>query len=301
MSISINLLNKFWNFVKKSDEKRMADIPFPKGVSEVTNLSYRDDGKSSHLLDIYRPEGENGLLPVIIDIHGGGWMYGDKELNKCYCQHLARHGFAVVNISYCLFPDVTLPEPVQDIFAALNYVLSVAEKYNLDTQRIFLTGDSAGGHYTALTLSILNAPELQTLYGVTSDIKIKGAALTCPALDMESIAKIKVPLAQEYVRMFFGERRYKESPLYKSITIKNNDCKNFPPLILNTCDGDFMQGQTLAFCRHLDSLNVKYELINIKKSDQTHKLQHVYNICYPDWEESVQTNDKICDFFKKLC
>lgn len=56
------------------------------------------------MLDVYRPKSVEGALPVIVDIHGGGWYYGDKELNKYYCMSLVKYGFAVVNVSYRLAP-----------------------------------------------------------------------------------------------------------------------------------------------------------------------------------------------------
>lgn len=58
--------------------------------------------------------------PVIIDIHGGGWMYGTKEINKNYCLVLAQNDYVVVNINYRLAPDFSVADQLRDCFSPLN-------------------------------------------------------------------------------------------------------------------------------------------------------------------------------------
>lgn len=99
-----------------------------------------------HTLNLYRPLGADGSLPVIVDIHGGGWMYGDRELNQAYCMYLASQGWAVMGMSYRLLPEVDLREQIQDVFASFHWLERHAGTYGLDLDRLCLTGDSAGGH-----------------------------------------------------------------------------------------------------------------------------------------------------------
>lgn len=87
--------------VKKKDEERMAAQSMPEFDEEYLEIAYMDDGHPLHTLNVYRPKGSGKTkLPVIFDIHGGGWYYGDKELNAYYCKYLTKNGFAVVDISY---------------------------------------------------------------------------------------------------------------------------------------------------------------------------------------------------------
>ena len=76
------ILGAFWQNTKRMDDERIATLTPPSGVTEINNIPYLDDGHIHHQFDVYFPEGtkETDRLPVIIDIHGGGWMYGDKEL-----------------------------------------------------------------------------------------------------------------------------------------------------------------------------------------------------------------------------
>lgn len=302
MSIDGKILKWWWGNVKKQDDRRIAAQQPTKGIKEITDLDYIGDGSRWHLMDIYRPESEGDKkLPVIIVIHGGGWMYGDKELNKYYCLALAHRGFAVVSFSYSLFPEVSLPVPVQEIFAAINYVLANAEKYNLDTNNMFLTGDSAGGHYTGIVASIQADTELQSLYGVKTEAKFKALGFNCAAFYPNAISKIPVHIAKSYVRMFYdGDKKYKQNKFYKSVDITNNRVKDFPPIYINSCYNDMLKGQNLRFVKFLDDNKIPYTLDFPEKADCKNKMGHVYTVLYPCvWEESVKSIDKLCAFFKE--
>src|SRR5690606_29315792 len=144
-------------------------------------------------------------LPVIINIHGGGWTAGSKEATLRYCQYLSLQGFAVVNINYHLLPHAVMPEPMQDIFAAFNFVMDEdnAELYGFDTDNVFLTGDSAGGHYAMLALSVLVDPQLSALYGVSSDIAFNAAGVNSTGFTFTEVLKLPLPFAHFYVNQFF--------------------------------------------------------------------------------------------------
>ena len=83
----------------RSDKRRDSAIAFPEGVTQVRDISYGPYGKSS-LLDVYFPEGTEGALPTIVSIHGGGYVYGSKEIYHRYCMDLARRGFTQVEVSH---------------------------------------------------------------------------------------------------------------------------------------------------------------------------------------------------------
>ena len=65
--------------------------------------------KNGIFLDVYRPKlNIKGKLPVIMSVHGGGWVYGDKDVYQWYCMNLAQRGFAVVNYSYRLAQNTNI-------------------------------------------------------------------------------------------------------------------------------------------------------------------------------------------------
>lgn len=305
MKFEMKLLDWWWNKqVFKNDKKRMAKLTKTTGVECAKDMDYFGDGSKWHLMDIYRPQGkENEKLPVIIDIHGGGWMYGDKELNAPYCEALASRGFAVVCFSYSLFPCVTFPTPVQEIFKAINFVREIAEEYNLDIDNAFLTGDSAGGHYAGLVLSIQADEELRKLYDVEKcRMNFKGVAFTCAAFYPNSIAYIPVHIAKTYVSLFYGgEKKFEKNKFYKSVDIANNKIEKFPPMFINSCYNDMLRGDTNKFIEVLDRKKIPYTLDFPKSDECENKMGHVYAVLYPeDFEESKKTIDNMCEFFNSL-
>ena len=137
MSILLNIFGQFWDKVTRpEDEKRIASLSLPDGIKEVNNIPYTDSAHEHHLLDVYYPEDAEGPLPVIIEIHGGGWMYGTKDLNKIYAQYLAKRGFVVFNLSYRLVPEVFVPSQLQDIAHAINKVKELLPEFPCDSSKI---------------------------------------------------------------------------------------------------------------------------------------------------------------------
>ena len=80
----------------KSDRKRDAAIALPEGITQCRNISYGPHGKDNQL-DVYCPEGTAAPLPTIVSIHGGGYVYGNKEVYRRYGMDMAKRGFAFVN------------------------------------------------------------------------------------------------------------------------------------------------------------------------------------------------------------
>ncbi len=89
MDVFMPVLKLVWEKTRLVDARRMKREKYPEGIKEYRDIPYLDDGDMYHLLDIYMPADAGTSLPVMIDIHGGGWMYGTKEINRCgtglYC------------------------------------------------------------------------------------------------------------------------------------------------------------------------------------------------------------------------
>jgi acetyl esterase/lipase len=102
-------------------------------------------------LDIYLPDKGDGPFPVIVSIHGGAWMFGDKgdEMNLPFLEGLERH-FAVVCVNYRLSGEAQFPKQIYDCKAAVRFLRANAETYRLDVERVAAWGASAGAHLAAL-------------------------------------------------------------------------------------------------------------------------------------------------------
>lgn len=102
-------------------------------------------------LDIYLPDEDDGPFPVILNIHGGGWIGGDKAYKQVLSmlEGLER-GYAVVAINYRLSGEAIWPAQINDCKGAIRWVRANADQYRLNPDKIAAWGGSAGGHLSAL-------------------------------------------------------------------------------------------------------------------------------------------------------
>lgn len=118
--------------------------------NKILDVSYGDRTEKEKL-DIYYPEEGEGPFPVFVEVHGGGWYFGQKNSVEFepFLSGLKR-GFACVSLGYTLSPEEHYPIPVQEIKAAIRFLRKNAGKYRLDPDRIALWGGSAGAHLAGL-------------------------------------------------------------------------------------------------------------------------------------------------------
>ncbi|MDR0854923.1 MAG: alpha/beta hydrolase [Christensenellaceae bacterium] len=299
MAITEFVLKNFWKVIQKKDAARMAKQSLSEGVSTVCDIPYSDDGDKMHLLDVYSPSVSDAPLPVILEIHGGGWTYGDKDLNKIYATFLASRGFSVVNISYRLLAKgVGLKEELQDVFAACNWLYKNGAEYNFDLNNIFVNGDSAGGHLAAVTAAVALNPNYQKLLGVSAPFSFRAVGCSSGAIALEKYDNVM--LLSGLRRMFFGKKP-KQSALFvfnsPSLLIDKN---TYPPIYLVSSDKDFIKSHSFAFEQFCIKNDLVYEFSFTKQADTTNKLEHVYDVLYPTWDESKKAIDGLCAFFKRF-
>ena len=122
----------------------------------VPNVTYGVANNRENKVDLYLPRGADGPTPVLLYIHGGGWVGGSKEGNVLRLLPWLEMGWAVANIEYRLGEVSLAPAAVEDCLCALRWVMRNAEDYNIDPSRIVVTGNSAGGHL-ALTTGMIPA------------------------------------------------------------------------------------------------------------------------------------------------
>lgn len=106
---------------------------------------------SDEKLDIFYPETGEGPFPVFVEVHGGGWYFGQKRSVEFqpFLPGLER-GYAVVSLGYTLSPKARFPQPVEEVKAAIRYLKVHAKELRLDPNRIALWGGSAGAHLAAM-------------------------------------------------------------------------------------------------------------------------------------------------------
>lgn len=115
-------------------------------------------------LDIFLPEGGKGPYPVILAIHGGGFMAGDKDSGEVNAEMTGlTRGYAVVPVNYRLSGEANFPAAVFDVKAAVRFLKAHAAEYQLDPERIVAWGDSAGGNLASMLGTTAGHGELEDL------------------------------------------------------------------------------------------------------------------------------------------
>ncbi len=292
------IIKAFWKRTERLDKKRMAAQVAPDFDEAQLDIDYAGDGHAMHTLNVYRPKGADGKLPVIMDVHGGGWYYGDKELNEYYCRSLVRYGFAVVDISYRLAPEADIKAQIGDVFAAMKYVAEHAEQLALDMDNFFIAGDSAGGHIAGLVANIIKSEELQKYYDVTPSVDVKAAGLICPAADPLDMFALPKGLMKLYFNPILG-KGYLKGDIREMASFTATLQKDICPCFFISAYADFLRESTKRAYEAVRAQGTKAELFFLDAPYvKEHKLVHVFNVLYWDWEESEAANRAMCDFFK---
>lgn len=275
----------------------LSDVPYvkgqkaPKGYNPI--LAAMGFGRS-HLLDIESPTPLDGTnnekLPVIVSVHGGGYTTNQKECNRPHAQFLASKGYKVVNVNYRLQPEVEMDGELRDLVKVLEWIRENAERYGFDTDNVFLTGDSSGGHLVLLYTGLQNSEALQEKIGVrVPEIKIRATAATCPVGSF--VAK---DLVSKTFKNLAG-RLYSDD-LKLAYSYEGFADATYPEVLIVTTETDVpIHTTTKGLHEHLTRVGAKHQWRVYEGKE--HKLGHVFNIQHSDWAESVEANEDIIAFF----
>lgn len=278
---------------KKGDDQRDAGLPthIPE-VDRFDDISYGKDPKYQ-ILDVYLPSNRTDhKLPVIVNIHGGGWVYGTKETYQFYCMALAKEGFAVINANYRLAPDVVYPGELDDINRVFHWAAKAenAKQYQLDLNNVFIVGDSAGGQMGEQILAVYTNDEYRKYFGYDiPKLKIKAAALNCGAYFLTAINSI-AGAPEAYFR---PEIRLAE---HEQLNIEQFLTTNLPPIFLMTCTNDFLRDNAYMLAGYLRAKGIFHEIHFY--GDDEHRRGHVFHVNQRD-DLAKQCNLDELNFFRK--
>jgi triacylglycerol lipase len=186
------------------------------------NQKYCDEANEFGFCDVYRPSSVAPVsgYPVVLLVHGGGWISGDKWTLESYCRSLASAGITAVAINYRLAPDDKFPSPVDDVRSAMLWTKDQSDSLSLDMQKLGLFGYSAGGHLVLLAASLADEPmEVQSAASHWSVEdprwsklpKVKAVCAGGPPCDFQNL-----PIDNTTLAYFLGGSRRELPDLYKS-------------------------------------------------------------------------------------
>ena len=294
MSQASDTMRREW---KINDAKRDAGLTTPDDIQRFDDIQYGPDPVENKL-DVYRPKNAQGKIPVIVSVHGGGWVYGDKELYQFYGMTLAQRGFAVVNFTYRLAPEVKFPAPLEDTNNVISWMYENQEEYGLDMDHVFMVGDSAGGHLCGLYSAICTNPEYAVNYTfkVPNGFVPQAVALNCGAYNpLSEVGVLGGEQDQELMGDFLPEKGSARERALVNVT--DHVTEKFPPVYLMTCVGDFCRPQAPLLETALKKNGVYYEFKTY--GTEENPLYHVFHVTIQE-PEGQKCNDEECDFFRRM-
>lgn len=275
----------------KGDRKRDAGLTTPEDVKRFDDISYGPNRKYQ-LLDVYRPKNVEGKLPVIVSVHGGGWVYGTKETYQYYCMSLAQRGFAVVNYSYRLAPKHKYPAQLEDANTVIKWIYDHADTYSFDTNNIFGVGDSAGGQQLSVYAAMLNDKAYADYYNIDTPegFQFNAIALNCGVYHREYDKKdLTSGLMKDVLPKGWTN---------KDLEMFNSADKirpGYPPTYVMSASGDFLKDQVDVIVRELKKNKIPY--VAKIYGDESNKLGHVFHVNMK-LKDAALCNDEECEFFR---
>ena len=252
-------LRKQW---AESDRKRDEGVS-PAEVREIGGIPYAN----GCCTDIFYPEQAADSYPVIVNVHGGGWFYGDRQLYSLYAKYLASHGFAVVSFDYRLAPEHRYPAGFLDVCALMDFVQTHAAEYGLDLSALCMVGDSAGAQLVSQYCVYASNPEYRALLPETAGLAAplpQRIALNCGlyALDPHTDGLLR----------WYADGEIPDSLLHVLDCMK----AGFPQTYLMASVNDGLRGRSAAMRERLEALGIPHVYREFGADDPT--AGHVFHL-----------------------
>lgn len=256
-------------FASRSDAKRDRGLKTPKEIKRIDCIPYGPDTRWN-TLDVYMPREKEGKLPVIVNIHGGGYVYGSTKQYQFYCMDLAMRGFAVVSFNYHLAPKYKFPTPLCDTNLVMEWICKKAEIYGFDMENVVIIGDSAGAQLTSQYAVICtNSQYAEIMDVIPPEFTLRAVGLNCGMYDLKARTE-EIP-GNKLMMDYFT----KDPSVYgKKLEVLSYITDQFPPAYLLTAEGDFLLEQCRPMAEFLRSKGVPCEY----KIYGDEKTGHVFHL-----------------------
>ena len=279
---------------ERSSAARDKELTFPEDVCETKDIRYSEDACDAHRMDIFRPKGrEHEVLPVIVNIHGGGLLLGNKEFNRFYCARLSEQGFLVYSIEYRLVPDCTIFDQISDLSLATEAIRERLSDDKGDAEHVYAVADSGGACLLTYFAAMQNNRELADAAQITpSKLPLRALGLISGMFYTTCFDQIGL-----FLPKYLYGRNYKQGAFAPYVNPEHPAVVgSLPPCYLVTSKKDHLQRYTLRFKQALADNQVPYRLQNFCKNPQ---LTHAFSVFFPFLKESDESIQSMVDFLRK--
>jgi acetyl esterase len=239
-----------------------ASVPVDLSGIEESEKTITADGYTV-TLNIVRPEGVQGILPVFMFIHGGGWVLGDYPTHKRMVRDLVvLSGFAAVFVNYTRTPDAQYPQAINEIYAATKWVSEHGEEIGVDGKNMAIVGNSVGGNMS--TVTTLMAKErggphikLQVLFWPIVDANFE----TDSYHQFGDQRFLTVPTMKWMYDMYIADPEKRKDIYASPLQATVEQLKGLPPALIQIAESDILHDEGAAYGRKLDEAGVDVTIV----------------------------------------
>lgn len=261
---------------EKTNEALVKHVP--SNIKSIQNQQYDLSDKDA-FLDVYIPSVGNQEQPVILWIHGGGLISGNKEQVSNYCKILSSKGFVVVAMDYTIAPEGKYPTPLIQTNKALSYIDENADRFQIDTSNIILAGDSGGAFIAAQVANTIYNKKYAEMTKVNPGIhpeNLKGLLLYCGIYDLpDNMEGTFEAFMNTVVWSYFGEKDISDNTYAKTAFVCKHITSSFPPCFISAGNGDPLLSQSLELSSKLSEKNIAIDTLFYSANRQP-SLPHEY-------------------------
>lgn len=206
----------------------------------IRNVVYVKRGLQRLGMTIYVPAGEPKDLPTVMVIHGGGFVGGTRRMMDPLCMTIANQGMVVFNVEYRLTPYITFPAPIEDVRCGLRWIAKHAPEYGGDPSRLGVTGESAGGYLSSMT--IFPAPDMfndeSCPEGAAEAPAVKAGVLYYGVYDMIKSYDLKYPNIRFLYFLAMRKKPSQDPELFRKVSPVTYLHSGLPPILIQAGDED---------------------------------------------------------------
>jgi acetyl esterase/lipase len=227
------------------------------------DITYGVANNYSLKLDLWQRKNAKRPVPTLIYYHGGGWIFGDRTGATLLFAPYLEMGWNVINVEYRMASVSLAPAAVEDCRCALRWVVRNAKQYNIDVDRIVLTGRSAGGHLSLITGMLPDDTGLDNECDGTEKLKVAAIINWFGISDVVDV--IQGPNRRNYAAMWMGSQP-DAAAIAKRVSPLTYVRAGLPPILSIHGDADPVvpYEQSVRLHQALTAAGVPNELVTIK-------------------------------------
>lgn len=258
------LARKFYNSTERIAQAVLY-VKRPKEILIDKNAKYGDD--KMERLDFIYTLSNTEKTPMVIYIHGGGWLSGIKDMRRYYCYEWAKNGFFVANIDYSNAPDRQFPHQFQQLFNAIDFILDNKDGHNFNPDKIILAGESAGGYHITMLAVLLRNRQLFDSLHLTfrhyDSFYPKALVNICGAIDLVNLKATRFPGVGIMIEAFVGHNSsylldHSDDEAIKNMSPINFITESFPPTMIISASKDPLRVESYKLEEILMAKGVDY-------------------------------------------